>query len=819
MIFLLNIDALEVNAAMNLTDSTYRSCKPCIQIRETSIAGGYSLDGQCGSDHDDLICSPEHANYLYNGTCCSASGWCGDTIFHCGAGCVSGCTDTYSIPASGSVSIDGTCGADNYGMICPKGQCCSQYGYCGVGTDYCGSALSSSSVLSYSASSIVISSKSKDGTSQQVSTTSHSIASSIVSLSTTSTSETVLPSVYSTTIATGDEPVLGKPTSTSLTSTATSTYAVTSDGTCGAANDNMVCGDWIYGNCCSEYGFCGNTSSHCGDGCQSGDCYNDPVEAAPSAIPAPIALGDDAGEFEIIGESGVPAMHGGLLPNGKIFFLDKVEDYTQIVLDTGYYAYSTEYDLSSNSYTGLAYKSNAFCSGGTYLANGDVISVGGNADLSWLDPTVGNGFRGIRYLKRSINDSSLDGTAWSEPGNELDTARWYATAQNLANGEVFVASGSLNGLDPSVAANNNPTYEILDKAGKSYGESIPMDILSHNQPYYMYPFVHLLRDGNIFIFVSRSSEIFNITSNVTVKSLPDLAGDYRTYPNTGGSVLLPLYSSNNYAADIVVCGGGSYQDITSPTDASCGRIQVEDDDPTWELEAMPIGRDMVEGILLPDGKAVWLNGGNIGSQGFNLSRDPVYESLLYDPDKEVGARFTVLANSTIARLYHSIATLTPDGTILIAGSNPVQMPILTPDQYTPYVTEFRVEIFTPPYLMGNNREIRPRNLTLSSTYLQNGDNFTLSYINGTSGTSSVKVVLYHGGFVTHSLHMGHRMIYLDYDSLVSESSEGTMRTLRVKMPAIGYESVTPPGPYMIFVVADGIPSVGEMVMVNADMSF
>jgi len=182
-----------------------------------------------------------------------------------------------------------------------------------------------------------------------------------------------------------------------------------------------------------------------------------------------------------------------------------------------------------------------------------------------------------------------------------------------------VASGSRNGLDPSVPANNNPTYEILSPTGISSGTSVPLAILAENQPYYMYPFMHLLRNGDIFIFTSKSSQVFNIGTNTVVKNMPDLPGLYRTYPNTGGSVLLPLTPSNGWASRIMVCGGGSYQDITSPTDPSCGLISPEATTPTWEMDAMPEGRGMVEGVLLPDGTVLWLNGANQGSQGFLLA--------------------------------------------------------------------------------------------------------------------------------------------------------------------------------------------------------
>lgn len=49
-------------------------------------------------------------------------------------------------------------------------------------------------------------------------------------------------------------------------------------------------------------------------------------------------------------------MHAGLLQNGRVVFLDKVENYTQIKLPNGQYAYSAEYDPATNNVVGLSYK-------------------------------------------------------------------------------------------------------------------------------------------------------------------------------------------------------------------------------------------------------------------------------------------------------------------------------------------------------------------------------------------------------------------------------------------------------------------------------
>jgi len=49
-------------------------------------------------------------------------------------------------------------------------------------------------------------------------------------------------------------------------------------------------------------------------------------------------------------------MHAALMPNGRVMFLDKIEDYTQLKLPNGRYAYSSEYNPATNMVVGLSYK-------------------------------------------------------------------------------------------------------------------------------------------------------------------------------------------------------------------------------------------------------------------------------------------------------------------------------------------------------------------------------------------------------------------------------------------------------------------------------
>ena len=158
------------------------------------------------------------------------------------------------------------------------------------------------------------------------------------------------------------------------------------------------------------------------------------------------------GSFEISGQSGVPAMHAALLQNGKVMFLDKIETWTNLELPSGHPAYSSIYDPTATALKPLSVSTNPFCCGGTFLADGRLASFGGNSNLTWLDPTVGDGWDGIRYL-----DANGEQAAWSEPGNKLASKRWYASAQTMPDGTIFVAAGSINGGDYYNHANNNQT--------------------------------------------------------------------------------------------------------------------------------------------------------------------------------------------------------------------------------------------------------------------------------------------------------------------------------------------------------------------------
>ena len=223
----------------------------------------------------------------------------------------------------------------------------------------------------------------------------------------------------------------------------------------------------------------------------------------------------------------------------------------------------------------------------------------------------------------------------------------------------------------------------------------------------------------------------------TEQLLPNVPNGVRvSYPMSGTGILLPLSAENGYTAEVMLCGGSSIDDsragyeISSDEVASsqCSRITLsaEGIKRGWSVEFMPEARVMLDAVMLPDGKIVIINGAGSGIAGYGNVKNqvgqsnaahPVMRPVLYDPSTPLGTRFsTGLPTSNIPRLYHSVASLTPNGSIMIAGSNPN-----LDRSNTKFPTEYRVEWLMPPYM---DME-RPRYEGLPAS-IEFGKNFTVT---------------------------------------------------------------------------------------------
>ena len=198
---------------------------------------------------------------------------------------------------------------------------------------------------------------------------------------------------------------------------------------------------------------------------------------------------------------------------------------------------------------------------------------------------------------------------------------------------------------------------------------------------------------------------------------------------------------------------------------------------------------------LPDGTYLILNGGQQGVAGFGLADNPNLNAVLYDPSKPVNKRMSVMANTTIARLYHSEAILMADGRVLVTGSDP-QSPV--------FPEEYRVEVFIPPYLMGNPQ--RP-SFTLAATDFTWGQSFQITITSLPSGNAAnIKVSLMGAVSSTHGNSMGQRTIF--------PAISCTTTSCTVQAPPNAH--VSPPGWFQVFVLDKGIPSMSKFIRIGGD---
>ena len=417
------------------------------------------------------------------------------------------------------------------------------------------------------------------------------------------------------------------------------------------------------------------------------------------------------------GSTGVSAMQLAVISTTHALIIDKVEHNPLTI--NGHPAWSALYNLGTHEVIPLNIQSNSFCAGGTFLRNGTFISVGGNPVVedhtSAADFGDVNGLQAIRIMEPCDADAQNCQMAEYHDRIRMASSRWYPTVIRLSDGSAMIIGGSKRGGWMNNATTNNPTIEFYPPKDihNSGGLPIHMPFLVDTLNANLFPIAFVLSDGKIFIGANRDAMIYDWITN-TERRLPRIPNGVRvTYPMSGTGLLLPLCPENNYESEILICGGSSIDDqkesykISSqePASAQCVRMVLNEEGILngWQVEQMPEARTMLDAVLLPDGTVFITNGAGSGISGYGNVPDrvgesnadnPVLSPVYYNPRAPFGQRFSKVGmpTSDIPRMYHSGATLVPDGRIFIAGSNPN-----LDRSELKYGTEYRVEWIYPPY--------------------------------------------------------------------------------------------------------------------------
>ncbi|KAF1940221.1 galactose oxidase [Clathrospora elynae] len=493
--------------------------------------------------------------------------------------------------------------------------------------------------------------------------------------------------------------------------------------------------------------------------------------------------GSAAGRYEfLVGGPIIPLIaQPGV--NGKVSFLEK--HGTGEPNTTGAY----EFDPSIGGDIFHAFrelrgiKTDIFCAAGLTMPDraGRQINIGG-----WSTDSL----FGVRTYWPD-GSAGVNGTNdWQEDVNtvKLQRGRWYPTGMVMANGSMLIVGGEDGSNGVPV-----PNMEILPTVGPVY----EAQYLRDTDPYNLYPFLVVLPSGGIFIQYYNEARILDERSLDTVKILPqapstvnDPSGG-RTYPLEGSQVLLPQYYPYDAPLEVLICGGAGRQPAWGVD--NCISIEPDAAQPEWTLERMPSRRVMSCMATLPDGTYMIMNGAEIGAAGFGLADQSNLNAVLYDSTKPKHQRMSIMANTTIARMYHSEAVVMDDGRVLVSGSDP--------QDGVKHPQEHRLEVFLPPYLLSGAPQ--PTFDLLQNDWIWEADySFTLTSSTG----GGIKVSLLGAESSTHGSSMGARILFPQV------SCSGNACT--VKAPKGPY--IAPVGWYRMFVLDGPTPSHAKWVRIGGD---
>lgn len=460
-----------------------------------------------------------------------------------------------------------------------------------------------------------------------------------------------------------------------------------------------------------------------------------------------------------------------------------------------------------------------FCSGHSFMENGDLFVAGGTELYSIQNPdrtATLNVLYGLTYATRYSAFSTSDTGQWSQvdasflPGQSNLPRRWYSAVTRLADARMLVTSGldfvSANLEDQSghhhlADGTPNRSVEVYDPVGgwrpvSSHADT-PAEVWN---PDYTHVFpIPKPEAGNAVLMFG--------AAGVPVFLLPDAPPGSQWITQTGmvrpgataadsrnhgtSSTLLPLRVQDGewgYGnGSVVQAGGGRGSDEEHRIDVYefCAK--------QWAASSLEMGvtRRHPATVLLPDGKILVVSGHDDAAPAA-AQPDGVRHAQYLDlrPPASFATGISAGGPPGEARGYHNVALLLPDGRVFVAGGRS-RSEIAPPDLEDEKPT-FRY--LYPPYML------RPRPvITGAPATIGYGAPFEVTF----SGGPISEVVLVGLGSMTHAFDSNQRNVQL---ALTAPTPTAAV--------VIGPpdRQTAPPGHYMLFVLDQArTPSIARVV--------
>ncbi len=363
----------------------------------------------------------------------------------------------------------------------------------------------------------------------------------------------------------------------------------------------------------------------------------------------------------------------------------------------------------------------------------------------------------------------------------MKEARWYPTLTTLSDGKILSVSG-LDDIGQLVPGKN----EVYDPETKEW------EYTDEVRQFPTYPALFLMQNGKIFYSgsnagygpddVGRDPGVWDVETN-KFKKIPGLSD--AKLMETSNTVLLPPAQDETY----MVIGGGGVGE--SPRSSEKTRIvDLKADDPAFvDGPSLDKGTRYPQASILPNDE-VLISGGSEDYRGRGDSN--ILEARIYDTEKNELRR---VADPLVGRNYHSGSILLPDGRVMFFGSDSL---FADKANTKPGTFEQRIEIYTPPYLYGDEEQ---PDLSGGPQTIKRGGSGTFT---SRDAASVKKVRLIRPSATTHVTDVDQRSIALDF------TTDGDKVTVTVPKN----KNLVQSGWYMLFVTdGDGTPSKAQWVQV------
>ena len=436
-----------------------------------------------------------------------------------------------------------------------------------------------------------------------------------------------------------------------------------------------------------------------------------------------------------------------------------------------------------------------YCSGQSFLANGEVLVTGGNLVLPMVSDPAYPDWAG---LNRAFTFNPWTERWTQQP--QMNDGRWYPTQVLLPDGRTIVIGGYGDDAPGKIL---NFDFEIFTPgSGSETAGTFEMHPEVTLPDQLLYPHLFTLPDERVLVAGPAPKHSALIDAGepgdpVTWTNLERSNG-----PRNGGTAVLQPGSPRG-SWKVTQIGGYGYhldegEDVRPPT-ATTETIDVKHADEGWRMGSpMNLGRSYQNTVLLPDRSMVTVGGGygsNIEDGVYAIDSDGARRQVeLYDPDTR---KWRLGPAQMEDRGYHSTALLLPDGRVFSGGDN--HHPFEPGGGFSLTDT---AEIYSPPYLFKGKRPV----IKKAPKAVGWNKRMRITTKGRSKATSAVMVA---PAATTHGNDMNQRLVPLR----VKKQKHGRKRLDAVAPPSAG---VAPPGYYMLFVLnKKGVPSVSKWVKLGS----